>query len=88
MLGNAALKLGQRGFGLLLQADGDEHVQPQAQRLRLGERHIALDHAARLQRLDPVQAGRRRQMHAPGQLHIGQRTVFLQLRQYFVIHAV
>ena len=57
VLRNAALKLGERGFGLLFEADGNEHIQPQAQRLRLGQRHIALDHAARLKRLDPVQAG-------------------------------
>ena len=81
MLGNALLKGGQRLPALLFEADADEHVQPQAQRRRTGQRHIALNDPRRLQRLDPHEAGRRRQVHPARQGHIGQRTVGLKLSQ-------
>ena len=81
MLGNAPLEVGQRLLALRLQADVDEHIEPQAQRRRIGQRHIAGNHARRLQRLHPRQAGRGRQMHAARQLHVGERAIGLQLGQ-------
>jgi hypothetical protein len=63
------------------QADRDEHVQPQPQRLGVGQRHIAVDDAAGFQRLHARQAGRGRQVHAARELHVRQRAVALQFVQ-------
>ncbi|MCY1548288.1 hypothetical protein D9M68_843900 [compost metagenome] len=88
MLGDALLEVGQRGLGLFFQADGDENVEPQPQSLGVGQGHIALDHAFVFQRLHPYQAGRWRKVHPPRQLHVAERSVFLQLGQYADINRI
>ncbi|MCY1219851.1 hypothetical protein D9M72_318420 [compost metagenome] len=79
MLGDALLEVGQRLLALRGQADRDEHVEPQAQRLGVRQRHITVDHAAGLQHLHARQAGRGRQVHAARQFDVRQGAVALQL---------
>jgi hypothetical protein len=85
---DATLEFGERGLGLLLQADGDEHRQAQTQRLRIRQGDIARNHTGGLQRLDPRQTGRGRQVHAPRQFHVAQAAVFLELGEDFEIECV
>ncbi|MNT56414.1 hypothetical protein D3C72_1937090 [compost metagenome] len=81
MLGNPLFKVGQRFLALAFQADADEHVQSQPQCGGVGQRYITGDDTLGLQCLHACQAGRRREMHTPGQLHVGERAIGLQFGQ-------
>ena len=72
----------------LVQLHPHERLQAQAQPLRIDFGAVAGDHPVALQPLHPAQAGRRRQVHALGQLGVGQAAVALQLGEQRQVGAV
>jgi hypothetical protein len=80
--------LASKASSALLQADRDEDVQVQAELHRVEQRHVLPYQAGRLQRAHARQAGRGRQVDAPGQLHVGQAGVGLQFAQDAQVHGI
>ena len=56
MLADALLEMRQGLLALTFQADTDEHVQPETQRGRVRDRHVAVDDPCGLERPHPRQA--------------------------------
>src|SRR3989344_5546898 len=81
-------KVGQHFLALPFQTDADDRVQSQPHCGGVGQRYITGDNALGLQCLHACQAGRRREMHTPGQLHVGERAIGLQFGQYAQIGGV
>lgn len=73
---------------MLLEADTNEHVEVQPKLFGIEQRYILANETARFQRAHPRQAGRGREVHALGQLHVGQAGVFLKFFQNLQIGAV
>ena len=79
---------GDREAVVAAQAHPHEGLQAQVQARRIDLGAVAADHPLALQPLHPAQAGRGRQVHALGQLGIGQAAVALQFGEHDDIGAV
>ena len=73
---------------MALDLDLDEDREAEADRLAIEDRAVAVDHAVVLERLEPAQAGRRRQVHALGERDVREPALALEDLEQAAVDAI